>query len=195
MVSDDELVDERLREKKEEVALVETGTSNLIPDVIRSEVNFLVLPFFALWDKDVKRRTETECEVIIEKGSEKLIVSWNVSANPKFGYPAHFDKRVHKAVEQIIGELPKPIQNPIPIGSFYGLCRRMGIRRGGKTYKAIKDALIRLRTTTIHSKGAFFSKSKEKYIEDVFGLYDRVILTGEKLDNRPAGAFEQKVTV
>ena len=85
--------------------------AGLTDDVVRSEVNFLVLPFFALWNKDVKRRIEAECQLIIKRGGEKLEIVWNVSANPRFGYPGPFDKRVYKAVEQIIGELPRPIEN------------------------------------------------------------------------------------
>ena len=97
-------------------------------DVVRSEVNFLVLPFFVLWDKDVKTRTETEFRAVVKRGNEKLEIVWNVWAHPKFGYPGPFDKRVHKAIEEIINELPRPIRNPIPLGSFRNLYRRMGLR-------------------------------------------------------------------
>lgn len=183
-VGDDELVDKRPKEKKEVVALVETSANNLIPDVIRSEVNFLIFPFFALWDKDVKKRTETEVKMKVKRGSEKLEILWNVSANPKFGYPASFDKRVHKAIEQIIAELPRPILNPIPLGSLYNIFKRMGIKKvGGSQYKKIRDALSRIRATTVVSKAAFFSKGEEMFIDDEFGLYDRVVSKGKKLEN------------
>lgn len=66
-------------------------------DIVRSEVNFLVLPFFALWDKDVKRRTKTEYKAVIKRGRQKLEVSWIVLSQPEFGYPGPFDKKVHKA--------------------------------------------------------------------------------------------------
>jgi len=168
-----------LTEKK--LALKQSNLAN--DDVVRSEVNFLVLPFFALWDKDAKKRIKTEYETKVKRGDQRLEVTWKVLAQPEFGYPNHFDKRVHKAVERIIEELPAPIQNPIPIGSFYNLCQKMGVTKGGKTYKSIRLALIKLRATTIQSKGAFYSKNDEKYIEDVFGVYDRVIFTGERLEN------------
>jgi len=32
--------------------------NNLTPEVIRSEVNLLVLPFFALWDKGLKKKNK-----------------------------------------------------------------------------------------------------------------------------------------
>ena len=180
----EKLVNERVKEKKDKNALVETSVSNLIPDVIRAEVNFLIFPFFALWDKDVKKRTETEVKMIVEREGEKLAVLWNVSANPKFGYPASFDKRVHKAIEQIIAELPRPIQNPISLGSFYNIFKRMGVEKvGGSQYKKIKDALSRIRATTVVSKAAFYSKNEEMFIDDEFGLYDRVVSKGKRLEN------------
>ncbi len=77
-----------------------------IPETIRSEVNLLVLPFFALWDKDIKRRAETTYNTIVTRDQERLEIAWTVSSNPRYGYPGPFDKEVHKAVEQIISELP-----------------------------------------------------------------------------------------
>ena len=88
----EELANKQVKEKKEVNALVETSASDLIPDVIRAEVNFLVFPFFALWDKDIRKRTETEVKMVVKRGGEKLEVLWNVSANPKFGYPAAFEQ-------------------------------------------------------------------------------------------------------
>jgi len=154
------------------------------PEVIRSEVNFLVLPFFALWDKEVKRKTRTEYRTSVTRDGQKLEISWIVSSNAEFGYPGPFDRTVHKAIEQIISELPLPIYNPIAIGSLYNLCKRMGISNfGGSQYRKIKEALTRIVATTIVSRGAFFSKEKDGWIEDVFHLYDRIVFKGEKLLN------------
>jgi hypothetical protein len=153
-------------------------------DIVRSEVNFLVLPFFALWDKDVKRRTKTEYKAVIKRGRQKLEVSWIVLSQPEFGYPGPFDKKVHKAIEQIIGELPRPIQNPIPLVSFHNLYKRMAVNKvGGSQYKKMKEAFERITTASIKSEGAFYNKDKEEWIEDVFHLYDRVILKGRKLES------------
>lgn len=117
-----ELDGENLRSAESESGpVLISQTADLMSDVVRSEVNFLVLPFFALWDKDVKRRTKTEYKAVIKRGRQKLEVSWTVLAQPEFGYPGPFDKKVHKAIEEIISKLPRPIQNPIPLGSFHNL--------------------------------------------------------------------------
>lgn len=156
----------------------------LAPEVIRSEVNFLVLPFFALWDKEVKRKTRTEYKTSVTRNGKRLEISWIVSSNAEFSYPGPFDRAVHKAVEQIISDLPIPIHNPIAIGSLYSFCGRMGINKlGGSQYRKIKEALTRIVATTIISRGAFYSKEKDGWIEDVFHLYDRIVFKGEKLLN------------
>jgi hypothetical protein len=142
----------------------------------------LFLYFFG--DKDVKRKTKTEYKAVIKRGRQKLEVSWTVLSQPEFGYPGPFDKTVHKAIEQIIGDLPRPIHNPISLGSFHSLCERMGLNsRGGKIYHDIKESLQRITLTGIISKGAFYGKEKEKFMEDTFHLYERLISKGEKLLN------------
>jgi len=166
------------KEKREE-----SEGRHLTLDLIRSEVNMLVLPYFALWDKDIHRRTETEFKVVIRRGDKKLEISWLVAANPKFGYPGPFDRLVFRAIEQIISKLPPPVENPIPLGSLYSLCKRMGISPGGNNYKRIKEALTRLMMTGVISKGTFYSKKEKKWIEDAFHLIDRVVFKGEEMPN------------
>jgi len=155
-----------------------------ISEVIRSEVNLLTLPFFTLWDNDVKRRTKTEYRAVITKGMQKLEIAWIVFSSSGFGYPGPFDREVHKAIEQIINELPLPIQNPIPLGSLRNLCKRMGIDKyGGSQYRKIKESLQRITLTGIISKSAFYSKLKRQWVEDTFHLYDRVVFKGRELPN------------
>ena len=107
---------------------ISRNENSLLPEVIRSEVNLLVLPFFALWDKGLKKKTKIEYKTTAKRHNRKLEISWTVLSNPEFGYPGPFDRKVHKAIEQIISEFPLPIQNPIQIGSIYKLIERMGLK-------------------------------------------------------------------
>jgi len=178
-----------MRKLKKNVELVEKKETQQIslPKIINSEVNLLVFPFFALDKKTLKKRLETEYRDIVKRGDQKIEIFWNVSANPKYGYPGLFDREVYKAIEQIITEALRKngeVENPIVLGSLYNLCRRMGIEKfGGTEYKKIKKALERIRMTGIKSKGAFYNKEKNEWVEDVFGLYDRVIFKGKTLPN------------
>lgn len=162
-------------------------------EFIRPEVNLLVFPFFALTTKGLRTRLETEFRAVTERDGERVEILWNVSANPKYGYPGLFDRQVHRAVEQIITEMLRDqgrVENPIPLGSLYGLCERMGRRKcerrqeyGGKEYQAIKRALERITTTSIKSEGTFYHKGKQHWVSKVFHLYDAVVFQGERLQN------------
>ncbi|MBA7561178.1 hypothetical protein ES695_16305 [Candidatus Atribacteria bacterium 1244-E10-H5-B2] len=157
-----------------------------LPKIIESEVNLLELPFFALNRKNLSKKLETEYRSIRKRGDQKKEIVWNVSANPKYGYPGPFDREVHKAIEQIISEILKEegkIKNPTPF-SIYNLCDRMGITSaGGDNYKRIRKALEKIQMTGIKSEGAFYHKGKKKWISAVFGLYDGVIFRGEQLED------------
>ena len=145
-----------------------------LPKIINSEVNLLVLPFFALNRKNLSKKLETEYRDIDKRGNQKVETIWNVSANPKYGYPGPFDREVHKAVEQIISEILKEkgeIKNPIPLGSLYNICKRIGVdETAGKNYRMVKKALERIKLTNIKSVGTFYSKEGKQWVDDNFSL-------------------------
>jgi len=158
-----------------------------LPKIISSEVNLLVLPFFFLYKNTLKNKLETEYREVIYRNGEKLEILWNVSANPKYGYPGLFDRKVYKVIEQIITDILKKkgkVENPIPLGSLYNLCKRMNIENyGGVEYRKIKKALEKIKATTIKSVGSFYSKGVKQWVDDSFSLYDRIIFKGKKLPN------------
>jgi hypothetical protein len=171
--------------------LQELETAELLPQgIIRSEVNFLVLPFFALSGREAHGKTETQYSATVSRGDQRVEISWSVSANTKYGYPGPFDRIVHKAIEQIISELKPPLENPIPLGSLRGLSRRTGlVSHGGWQEEKIRTALKRITATTVESSGTFYSKGRKRWIEEVFHLYEQVVFTGEEL---PGGQTADK---
>jgi len=161
----------------------------LLPEVLRSEVNLLVLPFFALSRKGLGKKMETEFKAKVVRDGKQLEILWQVTANAKYGYPGPFDKKVHKAVEQIIDGLPLPIENPIRLGSLYHIAQLMELspsKKGsysGQIYKKIKEALERLVLTGVRSRGTFYSKARKRWIDETFHLYDQIIFKGEELED------------
>lgn len=151
-----------------------------ISTAIKSEVNFMRLPFFALSRKDSSQRIETEYKEVVERNGKKTEIIWTVTANAKFGYPTPFDKKVHKAIESIISKRDLPIKNPIDF-SIYEICKLLNISDSGRNYEMVKNALVRTAFAGIQSKGTFYSKSDKRWIEDAFHLYDRVVFIGETL--------------
>ena len=85
------------------------ATDVLPPDIIRSEVNFLALPFFALSRRDTHGRMKTEYHTTVQRGDERLEVSWKVLAHQEYGYPGPFDREVHKAIEHMVSEMRPPL--------------------------------------------------------------------------------------
>jgi len=166
--------------KKLQEITIKNNNEIILPEIIKSEVNLLLLPFFTLERKDKRLKIEV-------KDKEKISgikIFWKVSADPEYGYPGPFDREVHKAIEQIATEIIKRnsvIKNPIQF-SIYELCKRMGIK-GGRNYQQIRKALERIQTTTIKSVGTFYSKEDKRWIEDIFHLYDRVVFKGKELPN------------
>jgi plasmid replication initiation protein len=170
--------------RTKQVVVLGTENTDLLPQgAIRSEVNFLIYPFFALSRTDAQKRMKAEYSATITRGDEKLDVYWKVSANPEYGYPGPFDRKVHKAIEQIISNLEKPIKNPIPLGSFYSIAQLLNLKKSGRFYSNIKAAIQRIVTTSVESKRTLYEKGRKRWLETTFHLYERVVFIGEELDN------------
>ncbi|MBC7288666.1 MAG: replication initiator protein A, partial [Armatimonadetes bacterium] len=160
-------------------------------DLVRCEVNLLVFPFFALTRKTLHRKLRTEFRATVQRGGESVEIAWTVSADPEYGYPGLFDREVHRTVEQIITEMLQAfgrVENPIPLGSLYSFCERMGLTKeagrqgyGGWQYREIRRALERIATATIKSEGTFYHKGERRWVAQVFHLYDAVVFRGETL--------------
>ena len=171
--------------KESEEITIKNNNEIDLPKIINSEVNLLVFPFFALNRKNLNKKLETEYREVVKRGDQKIEIVWNVSANPKYGYPGPFDREVHKSIEQIISEILKEegkIKNPIPF-SIYDLCNRIEITTGGKNYHRVKEALEKIQMTGIKSEKAFYHKGKKEWISSVFSLYDGVIFRGRQLED------------
>jgi hypothetical protein len=180
------------QEDQQEVSPEQPEASELADlEFIRSEVNLLVFPFFALTTKGLRSRLETEFRAVVSRNEEQLEILWNVSANPKYGYPGLFDREVHRAVEQVVTEQLQShghVENPVRIGSLYSLCERLkppgrAARRppSGKEYRAARRALERIAATSIRTEGAFYDKGRRRWTSQIFHLYDAVVFQGEEL--------------
>ena len=144
-------------------------------------LEFLIFPFFALSRKGLRDKNEVEYREVIEQGDRREERVWNVSAHQKYGYPGPFDREVHKAVECIINEQGWPVQNPVRLGSLYGLCKRMGLKDSGWSKRRIKEALRRNVATIISSENAFYHKGKKRRVtEAAFHLYDGVYFVDQE---------------
>jgi hypothetical protein len=161
----------------------ERNTSTNEKEVIPSEVNFLVLPFFCLSREGAYEKDGLEYKQVTKRNGKTEEVVWNVSPSQKYGYPGIYDKKVFKAVEELLNNRGYPIENPITF-SIYNLLNLMGKNSiGGRDYREVKESMERLVATTIQSKGTFYYKGEQRYLDEVFHLFSRVVFSGEKLPN------------
>ena len=117
-----------------EVAMIE-ATGELQPlDILRSEVNLLNLPFFALWDKDLRRRRKVEFTDVEERDGTKLQILWRVTGDSELGYPGPLDRRVFRAIEHIITSQMPPLENPVRLGSFAEIAQLLDFKKQKGSY-------------------------------------------------------------
>jgi hypothetical protein len=95
---------------------------------VRSEVNFLRYPFFVLTTRDIRKIDRIE----YQEEREDSAVHWKVSRNIDHTIPGPFDKRVYRAIEEILDKLPRPVSSLVRIGSLNQLCDVMGLSRAGR---------------------------------------------------------------
>jgi hypothetical protein len=164
--------------KNTDMKIVEQKEQIIIPKVLRSEFNFLKYPFFDLSKASTRDKIEVKESIESNEGRADLV--WRVSKNVEFGFPSAFDKKLYRAIEQIIDKMSKPIQNPIALGSLRSLCGLMRINPSGFNTNEVKKSLQRMVATTIQSQGTFYLKDAKKTLNDTFHLYDRVLFSGDQ---------------
>lgn len=177
----------------EEQIIVDSDTSleesrdEILPAVIRSEVNFLQFPFFALSWRGLKEKKETIYKYTEERDGEKAELEWRVMASATYGHPTPFDRTVARAFDAHIDEVLKqygyPLENPVKF-SVYRIGQLLGHKKvAGSTHKKIKEAMERIVSATVKSKGSFFLKDKTRRIDRTFHPYEEVIFFGEEMDD------------
>jgi len=171
----------------EENELIQEELAGLItPEVIRPEVNFLLLPFFALSWKEINKLTKIEYQISVKQGDAEAHLSWKVLPGIEYGIPTPFDKELKGVVDVIIERTKKPISNPIKLPYISEMARMMGLkpcqngRYSGRIYQDFKKSFKRIVATTVESKGTFYAKGKRVWVDDTFHLYERVMSNGQK---------------
>jgi len=175
------------------VAVIEAAGEVRPLDILRSEVNLLNLPFFALWDKDLRRRRKVEFTDVEERDGAKIQILWRVTGDSELGYPGPLDRKVFRAIEHIITSQMPPLENPVRLGSFAEIAQLLDFkkRKGSYdkwAYKRIKESIQRISATRAFSKGTWTRRSKEdgktikRYLEDgPFAIYARPFFAWEEL--------------
>jgi len=166
-------------------SICEKHQSSLSAAKIFHEKNLLRLPLFV---RD-KNKTGEKRIIVYLNGNEKVKREWHVSPNAKYGLPGPFDELVFMAINKVIAEMPKPMKNPVDIGSLRRIAEMIGYDISGHSLKLIKESIKKLKTIVLNSKTIFYHATKKSYIEDLFNLFDRVVFYGEET---PEGDISKK---
>ncbi|PMP93419.1 MAG: hypothetical protein C0173_00795, partial [Desulfurella sp.] len=149
-------------------------------EVIRNEVNILKYPLFSLNER--KRKTEEiKFSSRTSRNGEIIEIHWNVYPHSKYGTPTVFDKKIFMFIIEKIENLPKPISNPIALGSTYSILKNLNLNLNVRNYQRFANSIKRMISTKIESVESFYSKSEKTWINDFFGLFDRAIFKGEQM--------------
>ncbi|MEO0282086.1 MAG: bifunctional DNA primase/polymerase, partial [candidate division WOR-3 bacterium] len=144
------------------------------------EKNLLRLPIFT-YSKEKIHKAE-KIEVVFENKNVKR--NWTVIPSIVYGLPGPFDEMIFMAINKIISELPKPISNPINIGSLKNIAKMIGYETfSGHVLNLIKNSIKRIKSINLLSETVYFDAVKKKFITDMFSIIDRVIFQGELDDN------------
>jgi hypothetical protein len=170
----------------EQLELFTPEGHSALPDTITIERNLLRFPFFSLSTPIQKDQIYLEDEIDTLEG--KVKITWRVSRNINYDLPGKLARKLHRAIEKFINSLPRPISNPIRIGSFRDICEMISIKPSGQNITIVKATLSSLVLTGIEASGCFYLKDEDRYLkvgegDDIFHLYSRVIYRGQKLPN------------
>jgi len=143
------------------------------------EKNLLRFPIFT--HSRTRIHKVEEISVVQEYGKECR--KWVVIPS-KMGLPGPFDEAVFMAINMVLSKMPKPISNPVEVGGLRDIARMINLNHSsGKVSKMIKESLLRIKSLTIVTEKTFYDAEKRKFITDSFGIFDRIIFSGQKNDD------------
>jgi hypothetical protein len=160
-----------------------TRTTRTVTLPFTTERNFLRYPFFWLSNNKADR---IELYERIERDGEHAEISWKVVRGLDNELPSRLARKIHRlVVEPIINRMPRPVSSVIRLASLREIGRIVGEGNTDRIKKALEDIVL----AGVQSKGTFYLKNRESYIDETFHLYDGVIFAGQKLpDGRVADA-------
>jgi hypothetical protein len=140
--------------------------------LVNAEQNLEEFPLFEL--KARKRGTKARVfeKTVIGEGGVSLNQVWKVMPSGEYGMPGPVDQDVYLAVLQLLQQRGGMPENGELHFSLYELRKILGRSDDSAgVYKEIRDALIRIATTSVQSRNAFYSAEEQRRIVDTFNIW------------------------
>jgi Replication initiator protein A/DnaA N-terminal domain len=140
--------------------------------LVSAEQNLEEFPLFELKARKRGAKARVFEKVTEGEGGVSLNQVWKVMPSGEYGMPGPVDQDVYLAVLQLLqqrGGMPEDGELSF---SLYELRKILGWSDdSGGAYKEIRDALLRIATTSMQSRNAFYSAQEQRRIVDTFNLW------------------------
>jgi hypothetical protein len=140
--------------------------------LVSAEQNLEEFPLFELKARSRGAKARVFEKVIQGEGDVALNQVWKVMPSGEYGMPGPVDQDVYLAVLQLLqqrGGMPEDGELSF---SLYELRKILGWSDdSGGAYKEIRDALLRIATTSMQSRNAFYSADERRRIVDTFNIW------------------------
>lgn len=146
----------------------------------REETTLSALPFFSLDYADRRRKHLLSYETRLTQHGVDATLRWQVSADPIYGFPDAFDRRVFKVVEYLVLQRGLPLRNPIPF-SMHQVLQLLGLTPFGSNLARVRSSIRRIAAVTVHSHITFLKGKENGHLSQTFHLYDDVSFREESL--------------
>jgi hypothetical protein len=140
--------------------------------LVSAEQNLEEFPLFELKARKRGAKARVFEKVIEGEAGVSLNQVWKVMPSGEYGMPGPVDQDVYLAVLQLLqqrGGMPEDGELSF---SLYELRKILGWSDdSGGAYKDIRDALLRIATTSMQSRNAFYSAQERRRIVDTFNIW------------------------
>jgi len=140
--------------------------------LVSAEQNLEEFPLFELKARKRGAKARVFEKVIEGEGGVSLNQVWKVMPSGEYGMPGPVDQDVYLAVLQLLqqrGGMPEDGELSF---SLYELRKILGwLDDSSGAYKEIRDALLRIATTSMQSRNAFYSAQERRRIVDTFNIW------------------------
>ena len=140
--------------------------------LVSAEQNLEEFPLFELKARKRGAKARVFEKVIEGEAGVSLNQVWKVMPSGEYGMPGPVDQDVYLAVLQLLqqrGGMPEDGELSF---SLYELRKILGWSDdSGGAYKEIRDALLRIATTSMQSRNAFYSAEEQRRIVDTFNIW------------------------
>lgn len=139
---------------------------------VNAESNLEEYPLFELKTRQRSKAARTFERTIQGEGEASLHQIWKVIPSGEYGMPGPVDQDVYLAVLQLLqqrGGMPEDGELKF---SLYELRKLLGWSDdSGGAYHQIKDSLLRIATTSVQSKNAFYIAGDRTRLNDTFTIW------------------------